>query len=327
MRSRDSSWKLILLCAGIMLVTFNVAHVLSPSSQPRQRVAVIGLGAMGYPMAATLARAGFQVQVHNRSPAKADRHARQHGTEAIHQLKDLAADFILTVLPTSADVEQVAKELAESGALRPRQIWLDATTGAPQVTQRISTYLEQLGVSLLDAPVSGGPHGAEKAELTIMAGGNQKTFNSALPVLTTLGKGPRLVGAVGAGHALKAANNALLATHIWAAGEAISMVQKFGVDASAAVSIINKASGFSAATNGIFPDRVLKRDFTKRFGLGLMEKDIRVAVDAANANDLSTPVLSAAAEMWRVAKKEIGLDVDCSEAIKVIEQWAGQPIQ
>jgi len=339
-----------LLCAGLLLIAFNFAHSLSspPPTEPTEpaappapsesskrhqtadkpTVAFIGLGAMGYPMAATLARSGFSVIVHNRSPNKADRHAAQFGTRAVQQLTDISADFILTCLPTSADVEQVAEQLIQAGALKPGQTWIDTTSGAPAATQRIARMLEaKAGVQMLDAPVSGGPHGAAEGTLTIMVGGERSTFTAAQGVLNALGPGSKLVGTVGAGHALKAANNALLATHIWAAGEALSMVMKFGVNASDAVSIINAASGYSAATNGIFPDRVLKRDFTKRFGLGLMQKDVQVAVDAANANDLRTPVLSAVAEMWNVAKKEMGLEVDCSEAIKVIERWAGQPIQ
>ena len=178
-------------------------------------VAFLGLGAMGYRMAAHLPKHFEQVFVWNRTEEKAKQHAQEYATQAVSLEQAVQADIIFSCLPTSQDVENLISSVkVKSGA-----IWVDCTSGVPASAQQLAAQLKQQGVDYLDAPVSGQTIGAENATLTVMVGGDAAAFERALPAMQAVGKLIKHVGESGAGFAVKAVNNMLMAVHLCAACE------------------------------------------------------------------------------------------------------------
>ena len=198
-------------------------------------VGFLGLGAIGAPMAAHLARRG-PLTVWNRTAERARAFAERHGATvaATPRAAAAAAEVVITCLGTSADVASLLE--GPDGllaGLRPGALLLDCTSGDPPTSRRIAERLAASGVAFADAPVSGGTNGAEAGTLTVMVGADSATFERARPVLAAFGKRIDHVGPVGAGDALKAVNNALLALNILAVGEGMAALVKAGVAAAA----------------------------------------------------------------------------------------------
>ncbi len=287
----------------------------------KPKVAFIGLGAMGYPMACNLRRAGYPTVVWNRTAVKAGAHASECGTIA-GDLKTVAgADVVFSCLPTSAQVGEMVERLREY--LKPGGLWIDCTSGDPEASRGIAAGLRQQGIEFLDAPVSGGTAGAEEGMLTIMVGGSVEAFERALPLLEAVGKKIVRVGPVGAGHALKAVNNTLLAANLWAAGEGLAALVKQGVDPQTALAVINASSGRSNATENLIPERVVTRAWPNTFKLGLLAKDVGIGMKVLDGAGMPAPLLRVTHEAYQMARREIGPDADHVEALKLIERWAG----
>jgi 3-hydroxyisobutyrate dehydrogenase len=288
------------------------------------RVAFIGLGTMGYPMAGHLAKQ-HETLVWNRTASKAQAHAQQFGSHAVENLTDTArAEFVFTCLPTSVEVEAVVEQVLP--VLKPGTVWIDCTSGDPNHSRRIAERLHSVGCDFLDAPVSGGKVGAEAGNLTVMVGGSQQTFNRALPVIQAFAGKVFHVGDVGAGHAVKAVNNMLLAIGLLATAEGLVTLAKQGVDPAIALEVINVSSGRSFASEVHFPERVLTRAFPNTFSLALLAKDARIAVSIAREAYVPVPLMQLAAEMFEMAKQQIGGDVDHTAVVQLIESWAGTEI-
>ncbi|GAA5504106.1 2-(hydroxymethyl)glutarate dehydrogenase [Deinococcus xinjiangensis] len=286
--------------------------------------AFIGLGAMGGPMAAHLARAaeagGGRTLVWNRTAAKAQAHAAQYGSEAV-SLPELAqADILFTCLPTSAEVDAMLGELRPH--LRAGMYWVDCTSGHPDAALRQHAALAELGVKFLDAPVSGGTKAAEAGNVTMMFGGAAQDFEAVRPHLAFGGRVVH-VGSVGAGFAVKAINNALLAVNLWATGEGLAVLAQGGVNLGAALEVINASSGRSNASENLIPQRVLTRTFPATFALGLLAKDTGIASDLIGQHKSSAPVLAQTAALWRGASRVIDPQEDHTAALKLIEQMNG----
>lgn len=288
------------------------------------RVAFIGLGTMGYPMAGHLARR-FETLVWNRTTEKAQRHVQQFGSLAVDRLEDTAqAEFIFTCLPTSVEVEWVVERVLP--LLKVGTVWIDCTSGDPNHSRRIARQLREAGCDFLDAPVSGGKVGAESGTLTVMVGGKQATYEHALPVIQAFAGRVFHVGEVGAGHAVKAVNNMLLAIGLLAAAEGLATLAKWGVDPGVALEVINLSSGRSFATEVHFPERVLTREFPNTFSLALLAKDTRIAVSVAREAHVPSPLMQLAAEMFEMARQQVGSNADHTAVVKLIEAWAGVEI-
>jgi 3-hydroxyisobutyrate dehydrogenase len=288
------------------------------------RVAFIGLGTMGYPMAGHLAKQ-YETLVWNRTASKAQAHAQQFGSHAVENLTDTAqAEFIFTCLPTSVEVEAVVEQVLP--VLKPGTVWIDCTSGDPNHSRHIAERLHSVGCDFLDAPVSGGKVGAEAGNLTVMVGGSQQTFKRALPVIQAFAGKVFHVGDVGAGHAVKAVNNMLLAIGLLATAEGLVTLAKQGVDPAVALEVINVSSGRSFASEVHFPERVLTRAFPNTFSLALLAKDARIAVSIAREAYVPVPLMQLAAEMFEMAKQQIGGDVDHTAVVQLIESWAGTEI-
>ena len=288
-----------------------------------EKVAFIGLGAMGYPMAGHLARR-FPTLVWNRTFEKALRHQEEFGSEAVPLERVAEARVIFTCLPTTREVYEVAEALYPY--LREGTYWVDATSGEPEASRRLAERLREKGVTYLDAPVSGGTSGAEAGTLTVMLGGPEEAVERVRPFLAYAKKVVH-VGPVGAGHAVKAINNALLAVNLWAAGEGLLALVKQGVSAEKALEVINASSGRSNATENLIPQRVLTRAFPKTFALGLLVKDLGIAMGVLDGEKAPSPLLRLAREVYEMAKRGLGPDADHVEALRLLERWGGVAIR
>jgi 3-hydroxyisobutyrate dehydrogenase len=289
-------------------------------------VAFLGLGAIGRPMAARLAAApDISLAVWNRTTERARTFASQTGARYAATPADAArgADVVITCFPVSADVDAVL-EGADGllDGLARGALLVDCTSGDPATSRRIATRLAERGVGFLDAPVSGGTTGAEQGTLTVMVGGDEALLRRARPVLETFGRKIVHCGDVGAGDALKAVNNALLAIHVWSTAEGLAALAKAGVSADVALDVINASSGRSNASMNLFPERVLTRAFPRTFRLALLAKDVGIAAGVAREQKVPAPLLQLTADLFRVAQNALGEEADHVEAVKLVEQWA-----
>jgi 3-hydroxyisobutyrate dehydrogenase len=293
-------------------------------------IAFLGLGAIGRPMAARLAHAtGVTLAVWNRSPDKAAAFVAEHGGRQARSPADAArgADVVFTCFPVSADVASILDGadgllagLARGAAL------VDCTSGDPATAKQIAGRCAEQGIGYLDAPVSGGVKGAIEGALTMMVGGDAALLDRVRPVLEHCGKKIVLCGPVGAGSAVKAVNNALLAIHIWSAGEGLVTLAKCGVKPDVALDVINTSSGRSNSSMNLFPERVLTRAFPRTFRLALLDKDIGIAAGVAREQQVPTPLIQLTADLFRIAHNALGEEADHVEAVKVLELWAAQEI-
>jgi 3-hydroxyisobutyrate dehydrogenase len=293
------------------------------------RTAFLGLGAIGAPMARRVAAARLPLTVWNRTSARAAEFARDTGARHAATLADAAreAQVIITCLPTSRDVEALLEGPdGLDAALKPGMTLVDCTSGDPATSRRIAERLRPRGIGFIDAPVSGGVTGAQNGTLTIMVGGDAATLDHVRPVLDTFGKTIVHCGEVGAGDAVKAANQALLAITIWSTAEALATLAKLGVDTAAALEVINASSGRSNASMNLFPERVMSRAFPRTFRLALLDKDIGIAATMSREARVPSPLTQHAAELFSIARGELGEVADHVEAVKVVEQWAGVEI-
>src|SRR6476646_6123324 len=290
------------------------------------KTAFLGLGAIGRPMASCLAGAKLPLTVWNRTAFRAAEFAEKTGARHAPTPADAVrgAEVVITCLPTSHDVYELldGPEGILAGIERGAA-FVDCTSGDPATSRRIAERLAEKGVSFIDAPVSGGVAGAEKCALTIMVGGDAAVLDRVRPVLEAFGKKIVHCGEIGAGDAVKAVNNAFLATHILAAAEGLAALVKMGVSPNVALDVINASSGRSNTSMNLFPERVLTRAFPRTFRLSLLEKDVGIAAGVARETRVPAPILQLAADLFRIAHNALGEEADHVEAVKLVEQWAG----
>ncbi|ETR93560.1 NAD(P)-dependent oxidoreductase [Acinetobacter lactucae] len=281
-----------------------------------QSVSFIGLGAMGWHMASHLIQVCNQVYVWNRTFAKAKQHEKTFGTQAVDLTQALQADIIFSCLPTSQDVENL---IADS-QLKQGSIWVDCTSGVPETARKLSQQLKLNGVDYLDAPVSGQTIGAEQGTLTVMVGGDESAFKRAKPIIQAFANLVEYVGESGAAFAVKAINNTLMATHLWALAEGLSILKSQGVNLHAAMNCINHSSGKSNVSEHIMLQRVLNRKFEKTFALDLLQKDIGIALNLVTQNNLELPAFSLIQQQFNQVSKPDAQQVDFSAIVKLLEQ-------
>jgi 3-hydroxyisobutyrate dehydrogenase len=288
-------------------------------------VSFLGLGAIGAPMARHLANPPFELTVWNRTHEKAVAFAKDVKARVADTPADAArgAAFVITCLPTSHEVEQLldGPDGLLAGLARDAML-IDCTSGDPATSRRIAERLAERGVHFMDAPVSGGVSGAERGTLTVMCGGDAAVFERIRPVVDAFGQKIVHCGPVGAGHALKSVNNALLAVHLWSAAEGLAALAKAGVKPDIALDVINASSGRSNSSQNLFPERVLTRAFPRTFRLALLDKDVRIAAGVAREERVPSPLLQLTSELFALAHHEMGEDADHVEVVRLIEKWA-----
>jgi len=283
-------------------------------------VAFIGLGNMGTPMSARLIGAGFEVRAFDLAE-EARARARAAGALDFESAAGAAesADVIILMLPNSAIVASVVEELLGANALAQGSILIDMSSSEPLATRDLAARLEGVGVGMVDAPVSGGVKGAVNGALTIMTGGSDELVARAASVLAPLGT-VRHAGAIGAGHAVKALNNLLSATHLWVTSEAIEIGSRFGLSPAAMLDIFNGSSGRSGSTENKWPNFILPGTYDSGFGLRLMLKDMRIAIQLADGTGGPSRLGQAAVELWARAAEGLGPTADHTEVARWIAE-------
>lgn len=291
------------------------------------KLAFIGLGAMGFPMARHLAKQ-HEVMVWNRTREKAERHAREHGSRVARALADCAAaEVVMTMLPTSREVDAIVEQLLPH--LRRDTLWIDATSGDPNVSRETARRLAEKGVRFVDAPVTGATVGAENATLTIMVGGSAEDFARAEPILRICGKTIIHAGSVGAGHAIKVLTNSIMGATVWITSECLLLAKQYGIDLKTALAITNAGSGRSNASENLLPMRLIEGKWPLIFKLVHHDKDIRIATSIAHQQHASTPMLALTQNLFTAALHRLGDQADYIEVAKVIASmngttWEGQ---
>lgn len=290
------------------------------------KVGFIGLGAIGLPMARRIAEAGFDLAAWNRSSGKADALARAASVRVAATPSEAGRDasVVITCLPTSEEVEQVVfGRNGLTSSLARDSILVDCTSGDPNASRSIAERLKALGVEFLDAPVSGGVVGAEAGKLTVMVGGGADVLERARPVMQAFGAKIIHCGPTGAGHAIKALSNALLAIHLWSTGEALVAAAKAGVAPDIALDVINGSAGRSNSSENLIPQRVVTRKFPATFRLALLDKDVRIAESVARESGTPAEFIELAHRLFERAHTELGEEVDHTAALQVLERDAG----
>lgn len=288
------------------------------------KVGYAGVGAMGGPMAMNLAK-HFETLVWNRTTGRAEAHAAEHGTTLASTHAEIAdVDVLCTCLPTDAEVKAFAEEVAP--LMRDGAVWLDHTSGASAGSREVAELLAGHGVRYLDAPVSGGTAGAEAGKLTVMIGGDEAALDDVRGVLDAVAATVVHVGPVGAGMAVKAVNNALMSTSLWAASEGLVALKKAGVDSTKALEVINGSSGRSFATEKLIAGNVLTRKFAPTFAIELMAKDVKLATSVLDDAGVPGPVIRLVEQLNWDAVEEVGKGESHTSVAKVVERQGGAEI-
>ncbi|HTB68562.1 MAG TPA: NAD(P)-dependent oxidoreductase [Steroidobacteraceae bacterium] len=282
-------------------------------------IGFVGLGAMGRPMAAHVARAGHALTVFDVDMAAAQRLAADATVRIAQGPQDFrGTDIIVTMLPTGAIVREVLVGPQGIAAQLPRgALVIDMSSSEPEGTRELGATLTGLGLSLVDAPVSGGVPRATDATLTIMIGGEPAAIARARPVLELLGKRLFEVGALGAGHAMKALNNYVSAAAFEATSEALLIGKRFGIDPNQLIDILNVSTGRTFHSELSMKDHVIAGRHAAGFLLALAAKDVRIAAGLAAALKIHAPMLELSAAQMTAASQTLGPKADVTEAIKV----------
>ena len=293
------------------------------SADAIKRACFVGIGNMGWPMAARLVRAGFEVAVTDAVAGRAKAFVDEVGGKAVVSLAEATkeADVLVTMLPTSAHVVSVVDEILPG--LRSGKILVDMSSGAPAVTQKIAGDLGAIGVAVVDAPVSGGVSRAVTGELAIMTGGDAAALDSVDPLLRAMGTTIHRIGPVGAGQAMKALNNLVSAGGFLMAVEALVIGQQFGLDPSVMTDVLNASTGMNNSTQKKLKQFVLSRKFDSGFGLDLMVKDLSIALEVGRNGAAPTPFSALCREMWASAASLLGKGQDHTAIAKLSEALAG----
>lgn len=255
------------------------------------RIAVLGIGMMGFPMARRLCEAGCEVSVWNRSRAKAERLQPLGATVADTPAEAVAqADIVITLLEHGDAVQDVLFQQGTTDGLRPGTLVVDMSSIQPRQAREHAARLATQGVHHLDAPVSGGTVGAEQGTLAIMAGGDTADFERALPVFELLGKAVH-VGPHGAGQLAKLANQMIVGITIGAVAEALLLCEKGGADMARVKQAITGGFADSRILQ-VHGQRMVERDFNKRAAIAVQLKDMRNALATASEIGFEAPITS-----------------------------------
>ena len=283
-------------------------------------VLFVGLGNMGTPMSARIAAAGYPLAVSDLRPEVLSVHA-QRGVQTSTRPGELTGDVVVTMLPTDVNVAEAL--FGDDGALAlPRRAVIDMSSSVPRGTLAIASRLAERGIAFLDVPVSGGVPRAKTGELTAMAGGDAATLETYRPLLETMCANVRLVGAVGAGVTMKALNNFLSASALWASCEALVAGAKAGLDPQTMIDVWSTSTARSHAVDVKIPKAVLPRTFDYGFALGLMAKDLGIAAGIARQNDVAAPMIAQTHAAFALAAEALGPTADLTTIVTLIERWS-----
>ncbi len=288
------------------------------------RVAFLGLGIMGRPMAVNLAKAGHEVAVWNRTPGKDVEGARSAASpgEAAR-----GAEVVWICVSDTKAVETVLfGPDGVEGSLAEGMIIVDSSTIAPSATRSFAERVSARGVDYVDAPMTGSKVAADGGTLIFMVGGEAAVIDKLSPLFAAMGKKIFRMGETGKGHATKLVMNLQIAVIYEGFAEALTLGAKLGVDAEMLMPLINASMVRSGVVEYKAPF-VLKRDFSPNFPLRLMLKDLRLALDAAKEARVKLPAVETVEEIYDMAAEEGQADLDYAATLTLLEKWAGVEVK
>lgn len=281
------------------------------------RVAFLGLGVMGFPMAGHLAQKGHEVTVWNRSPAKAEAWVAKFGGKSAPTAREAAtgAEFVMTCVGNDDDLRQVCS--GPDGAfagMSAGAIHVDHTTVSAQVTRELAEIAAAQGVAFVDAPVSGGQAGAENGVLSVMCGGDAAAYEKAEPVIAAYARICRLLGPSGAGQLTKMCNQIAIAGLVQGLSESLNFAEKAGLSIPEVVEVISQGAAGSWQMQNRFQTMAENR-FDFGFAVDWMRKDLGICLDAADENGASLPVTALVDQFYKDVQQMGGGRWDTSSLI------------
>lgn len=285
------------------------------------KCAFLGLGVMGYPMAGHLAAAGHDVTVFNRTGAKAEAWAKQHGGAMASTPAKAAegAEFVMACVGNDDDLRSVC--LGESGAfssMKAGSVFVDHTTVSAAVTRELYAAADGVNVSFVDAPISGGQAGAENGQLSIMCGGDQGAFDRAEPIMQSYSKICRRIGDSGAGQMTKMCNQIAIAGLVQGLSEALHFAEKAGLDGRAVVEVISQGAAGSWQMANRY-ETMLDGHFEHGFAVDWMRKDLGICLASADEIAASLPVTALVDQFYKDVQKMGGGRWDTSSLFKRLQ--------
>lgn len=293
-------------------------------------IGFIGLGIMGKPMAGHIASAGYRLSVYDIDQTRSEEVANEHpGVQAVSSPKAVAeaAEIVISMLPSGQFVREAA--LGDSGLIhgfRSGSILLDTSSCEPWITVDTAGALAKQGVDMVDAPVSGAQVGAINAALVFMVGGDDEPVRRVSPLLDVMGEQVFHLGPTGAGHAMKCINNLITAVTLLATAEGLTIGKEFGLDPDVMTDVINVSTGESWISHTHIKQRITSRKFDDPFKLGLMVKDIEIAMKLAAQLDLPLRLSGLNQELWTAAREHQGADTSVSNLVRWLEHTTGVEI-
>jgi len=282
------------------------------------KIAFLGLGVMGYPMAGHLATAGHKVTVYNRTLSKAKKwnsefkgSIAETPSEAVQD-----ADFVMSCVGNDNDLLNIT--IGEHGAfsnMKKGALFIDHTTVSAQVTEKLYKKSQELGIRFIDAPISGGQAGAENGVLSIMCGGDEGDYKLAEPVLEIYSKICRRIGDTGAGQKTKMCNQIAIAGLVQGLSEALHFAEKAGLDGNAVIEVISQGAAGSWQMSNRY-QTMLKDEFEHGFAVDWMRKDLKICLEAGDSNGASLPVTSLVDQFYKDIQKMGGGRWDTSSLFK-----------
>jgi 3-hydroxyisobutyrate dehydrogenase len=297
--------------------------------QEKGPVGFVGLGTMGGPMAANVARAGYHVIGLDVDADRAGAWVAEHGGTVAHGPGDLAGvQIVVTMLPNGKVVREAILDGGVADALPAGAVVVDMSSSEPWETRSLAPELAQRDVVLLDAPVSGALQRAIDATLTIMLGGeDEAAIERAVPVIETMSQDIFRTGPLGSGHSMKALNNYVTGAGFVATCEALVLGTKAGLDPAVMLDIMNVSSGRNFTSQLIGPQEIVPRRFASGFALALLAKDVGIADDLARELDVDAPNARLVVERLREALGQLEATADTTMALTVWEQAAGVVVE
>ena len=286
------------------------------------KVAWIGLGVMGYPMAGHLARAGHEVTVYNRTAEKSERWVKEYGGRAAPTPREAArdADFVLACVGNDEDLRQVT--VGEDGAfhgMKGGAVFVDHTTASADVARELHAKATAMGLGFIDAPVSGGQAGAENGQLTVMCGGDPDVYEKAAPVIAAYARMQRLMGPAGSGQLTKMVNQICIGGLVQALAEGIHFCKKAGLDVEAVISVISKGAAQSWQMENRYAT-MAAGEFDFGFAVDWMRKDFAICLEEARRNGARLPVTALVDQFYAQVQAMGGGRWDTSSLIALLER-------
>ena len=282
------------------------------------KIAFLGLGVMGYPMAGHLATAGHKVTVYNRTLST----AKKWNTEFKGSIAETPSkavkdvDFVMSCVGNDNDLLDIT--IGEHGAfsnMKKGALFIDHTTVSAQVTEKLHKKSQEFGIGFIDAPISGGQAGAENGVLSIMCGGNESDYKLAEPILEVYSKICRRIGDTGAGQKTKMCNQIAIAGLVQGLSEALHFAEKAGLDGSAVIEVISQGAAGSWQMSNRY-ETMLNDEFEHGFAVDWMRKDLKICLDAGDSNGASLPVTSLVDQFYKDIQKMGGGRWDTSSLFK-----------